>query len=135
MWNCPAILINFWDQTILKEQYSNACIGFVVIFCTCEHILKVFFRFVENVQKCKQFPYDLCFVIVCDCWGIVGPKWSPPSPYPSTASMPKFPSGGKLYGNNTFVVLDVLWFYEKIIWGDSDFLILLAAIIFMITRL
>ena len=39
----------------------NACIGSSVIFCIYEHILKMFFTILENVQKCEQFPYEVFF--------------------------------------------------------------------------
>ena len=44
------------------------------IFLRCFKILR------KMSQKCEQFSYEGFFSILFGCLGILGPKWSPPTP-------------------------------------------------------
>ena len=97
----------FWNVRIFG--FLEMCFWVVGVFCSIhflflmrlsdplsfsvyEHIFKIVLSiFLKNVQKCEQFSYEL---FVWDLFGILGPKWSPPSPSP--ASLSKFPSWGKI---------------------------------------
>ena len=103
VWKCVCLLLVCF---VFKIVIFIAFIGFGVIFCIYEHILKVFYIFGKNVQKWEQFSYELfdCdllwFVVIC----------CPPSP--SLASV-KVPYGGKNMEKNN-IHTDLYDSYEKV---------------------
>ena len=86
------------------------CVSFYVYMKIFQ---KVFFDFVGKLsQKCEQIPYELFFYDFLWVGGILGPKCPPtPLPSPSSASMSKFASGGKIW--KQFLLMIFCKFYEK----------------------
>ena len=62
---------------VLRIVILNTFIGFGVIFCIYEHILKMILHFLKNVQKCEDFSYDFfvsenVYILVFSAGNITG---------------------------------------------------------------
>ena len=85
-----------WCVLYYKLFFFNACIGFRVIFCIYDHILKLFHS--SKLSRSVNNYRTNCFF--CDLF-------SPPHPHPRRQSI--FPSRGK-HIEETQCLSDWLWF-------------------------